>query len=158
MAGVASTLDLFQRLHSGIEGVTSAPTRYPGSINASDLPMVITFPSQATTRLQTFQPKTMGADRAKKESLRDYSARLFVESVAQDTPDAVMQTSITLLQRFLDTYWDNYVLAENLVQIREIRDSGIFSGGPQVANMGMSYAGHHYTGIVFEINVQEWFG
>jgi len=158
MAGVASTLDLFQRLHAGIEGVTSAPTRYPGSINASDLPMVLVFPSQATTTLQTFQPKTMGAAQARKEMLRDYSARLFIEPVGQDIYDNVMQMGITLLQRFLDTYWGNYVLAENLVQIREIRDSGITSGGQLVGNRGLTYAGFDYTGIIFEINVQEWFG
>lgn len=157
MAGVASTLGLFQSLHAGIQDITSAPTAYPGSINTSDLPMVLTFPSQATTTLQTFQPKTMGAARARKESLRDYSARLFIEPVGQDNYDAVMQTGITLLQRLLNAYWDNYVLAENLVQIREVRDSGITSGGQLVGNRGLTYSGTDYTGIIFEINVQEWF-
>ncbi len=157
MAGVASTLALFQALHAGIDGVTSAPTAYPGSINTSDLPMVITFPAQAVTTLQTFQPKTMGAARARKEMLRDYSVRLFVEPAAQDVYDNVAQTGITLLQRFLDTYWNNFVLAENLVQIREVRDSGITSGGQLVGNRGLTYAGVDYTGIIFEINVQEWF-
>lgn len=157
MAGVSSTLDLFQSLHAGIDGVTSAPTSYPGSINTSELPMVLVFPAQAATRLQTFQPKAMGSARAKKEMIRDYSARLFIEPVGQDTVNSVMQTGITLLQRFLDAYWDNFVLAENLVQIREIRDSGITSGGQLVGNRGLSYAGIDYTGIIFEINVQEMF-
>ena len=158
MAGVSSTLGLFQRLHAGINGVTSAPTSYPGSINASDLPMVLTFPSQATTTLQTFSPVVMGGGKKpSKEGIRDYSARLFVAPVGQDLYNNTMQTGITLLQRFLDTYYDNFVLAENLVQIREVRDSGITSGGQLVGNRGLHYAGHDYTGIIFEINVQEWF-
>lgn len=160
MAGVNSTLGLFQRLHAGINGVTSAPASYPGSINASDLPMVLTFPSQATTTMQTFSPKVKvmgGGKKPTKESIRDYSARLFVSPAGQDLYDNTIQSSITLLQRFLDTYYDNFVLAENLVQIREIRDSGITSGGQLVGNRGLTYAGVDYTGVIFEINVQEWF-
>ena len=157
MAGVSDVLGVFQRFHAGIEGVTSAPTVYPGSVNTSDLPMVLTFPSQATTNLATFQPKTMGANQAKKTSLRDYSVRVLIDPAQQDTYDATMQRGITLLQRFLDAYWDNHVLSQNLVHLREIRDSGIVTGGDLVGDRGLMYAGVAYTGIIFEINVQEWF-
>lgn len=156
MAGVSNVLDAFQRLHVGIEGVTTAPTKYPGSISTSELPMVLTFPSQAVTNMETFRPHNRFSN--KRVSLRDYSIRLFIEPVGQDIYDNVMQTGITMLQRFLDTYYDNFVLGDNLAQIREVRDSGVITGGDLVGERGLFYAGIAYTGIIFEINVEEVFG
>lgn len=151
MAGVKDVITTFQSLHAGIQGVASAPTAYPRSVNTADLPMVLTFPSQAITEMRTF--KTV-----KRSSVRDYSVRLYIEPSGQDRYDNVMQIGITLLQRFLDRYWSNYVLSENLVHIQEIRDSGIVTGGDLVGDRGLVYAGVAYTGVIFEINVQEWTG
>lgn len=151
MAGVKDVITVFQSLHAGIQGVKTAPQAYPGSINTSDLPMVLTFPGQAITDMRTFKA-------VKRVSVRDYSVRLFLEPAGQDRYDNVMQSGITLLQRFLDTYWSNFVLAENLAHIQEVRDSGVVTGGDLVGDRGLMYSGIAYTGVVFEINVQEWTG
>lgn len=153
MAGVSSVITAFQTLHAGITGVKTAPTAYPGKVTTADLPMVLTFPGQAITQMRTF-----GANPAlsKRSSLRDYSIRLFVEPAPQDRYDNVMQSSITLLQRFLDEYYDNFILAANLAHIVEVRDSGVVTGGDLVGDRGLMYAGIVYTGVIFEVNVQEW--
>jgi len=140
------TIAQLQMLHRGIEGVKLAPTVYPGSLNASDLPLVLVWPGRGVTRPIT-------ARGAIQKTERVYSVRVFVDPIGQNNYDAPAQESIALLGRFLDCYLSNMSLMDGYIQIVQISDTG-----PTSASAGQTplfYAGIPYRGFTCDLTIVE---
>lgn len=148
---IRNTIDQLQSLNATIEGVKVAPTRYPGSINSSDLPLVLVWPGPATSL-----PVTARA--AVSRTNREYNVRVYVEAVGQNDYDSPARDSITLLDRFLWTYFDNRTLGDGYTQIVNITDSGLVTGSVLSAAAPLVYAGTFYKGFTLTVNVIEMVG
>ena len=147
---IANTISQLQMLHKTIDGVASVPTDYPGSINTADLPLVIVWPKQATSRPLTARAITVRSERV-------YSVRCYMEAMGQDNYDTPVQNGIAMLQRFLDCYFNNTELLKGYTQIVSVADSGLTSGGDLVATASLVYAGNFYKGFVCDLTILEVF-
>lgn len=140
------TIAQLQMLHRGIEGVKLAPAVYPGSLNASDLPLVLVWPGRGTT-------KPVTARGAVQKTERRYSVRVYVDPVGQNNYDAPAQESIALLDRFIDCYLNNMSVMDGYIQIVQIDDTGPTSAG--AGQTPLYFAGNAYRGFACELTVVE---
>lgn len=152
---IANTITQLQALHAAIEGIKSAPISYTGSISTAQLPLVTVWPSRATTRQLTSSGVRTAGSHPLIRSERVYSARVYVEAVGQNDYDTPAQLSITLLDKFLQTYFSNNVLADGITEIINVQDTGVMAGGEYVTNAGLTYAGNQYKGFICNITVME---
>jgi hypothetical protein len=150
MAGVTSTIALIQAIAAGIPGVKLAPSRYPASVNTSDLPMALTWAGPATS-----QPLTFGI--VKRKSVRTYDVAVFVEALGQDIGHNRIAAANTMLQAFLDAFLTNTQLAANLRITDEIRDTGVVTGDSSFSGTQarLIYNGQAFTGFVISLVVNE---
>lgn len=140
------TIAQLQMLHRGIEGVKLAPVTYPGSINASDLPLVLVWPGRGVT-------KPVTARGAVQKTERRYSVRVYVDPVGVNNYDAPAQESITLLDRFIDCYLNNMSVMDGYIQIVQIDDTGPTSAG--AGQTPLYFASNAYRGFACELTVVE---
>lgn len=148
---IANTISCIQRLNRTISGVKLAPTKYPGSINSADLPLVLVWPGRATT-----VPLTSRAEVVKMQ--RQYEVRVYVEAAGQDDYTAPTNRGVALLNNFLDTYFRNKILEAGYAEIVNIEDTCLISGGTSVTEQMMQYSGVSYKGFVCVLNVIEVMG
>jgi len=144
---VAHTIQHLQMLHRTIPGI-SVPEKYPGSLNTAQLPAVIIWPGRGIER-----PVTARAVMVRVE--RRYDCRFFLEPLGQNNYDTPVQNAIELLDLCKSTYWENKKLAEGYIELLQIEDSGIISGGELVAIAPLTYAGTAYKGFVCTLTILE---
>lgn len=140
------TIAQLQMLHLGIEGVKLAPEKYPGSLNAADLPLVLVWPGRGITK-----PVTARGHVQKTE--RRYSVRVFVDPVGANNYDAPAQESIALLDRFIDCYLNNMSVMDGYIQIVQIDDTGPTSAA--AGQTPLYFAGNAYRGFACELTIVE---
>lgn len=140
---VATTLTALQALHSGITGITRAPTAMPSVLNTSDAPIVLVWPGPATWRLQA-----LGLKRQE----REYIVRVFVQPVAQGVagPDDGYQRCVTLLELFGQAYQDNLTLSGAVDNIQAVTDSGVSGGGFELL-----WGQDPWWGLVYRLTIVE---
>lgn len=146
--GVITVIELLQSLHAGIEGVVTAPVKYPGALNTANLPAVIVWPSRATTTMVTARAKQLRVERI-------YSCRCYVEPSGQSNYDIPSKLAIDLLPRFIEAYFRNQTLMDGYAEIVSVADTGIMSGGDLAMQAGLTYAGIAYRGFVTSLTVIE---
>ena len=148
-AGVQDTITKIQALAATVSGVTSAPSAYPTAIHTSELPMVLTWAGQATTKAITFAG-------AKRTSERTYELACFIDPYGQDTAGSRLNSANALLQALLDKF-TNAVIAAELRVIDQITDTGIVTGDSGYAGIQsrLIYNGQGYTGFVLALRVLE---
>lgn len=143
---ITTTIAQLQMLHRGIAGIKLAPEVYPGSLNTSDLPLVLIWPGRGVT-----QPLT--ARGILQTTQRIYSVRCFVDAIGQNNYDAPAQESIALIGRFLDCYMNNTSLMNGYIQITSVNDSGPISGS--AGQTPMIFAGNAYRGFTCDLTILE---
>lgn len=129
-----------QALHAGIEGVASAPTDYPGSLSAAELPCVLVLPSEAT-----HTSGRVGAAR----TTRDYRVHVFCAPVAQGRDGLGIQRVVELLPRFASAYFASRVITaggESAFLDSPFRDTG---------HTVIEYGGVFYHGFTFTLTISE---
>jgi hypothetical protein len=141
-------IELLQRINKAIEGINTAPIKYPGSLQTANLPTVIVWPGRGTTRPITARATAIQTERV-------YSVRVFVEPIGQSNYDIPSWTAIELLERFIEVYFRNEVLLDGYAKIISISDSGVMSGGELAVQAGLTYAGVAYRGFVLSVTVTE---
>ena len=148
-AGVPDTIAKIQALAATVSGVTSAPGAYPSAVHTSQLPMVLTWAGQATTKAVTFAG-------VKRVSERAYEVACLVDAYGQDTASSRLNNANVLLQAMLDKF-TNTVIAAELRVIDQITDTGIVTGDSGYAGIQarLIYNGQGYTGFVLSVRVQE---
>lgn len=150
-SGVADTIAKLQAFAGAITGVSSAPTAsYPNAIDTARGVTVLTYAGPATTTALTLGP-------THRRSVRTYYVVCYVEAIGQNTSNQRLQDALTLLQRFLDTFMTNRIIADGVRTIGEIQDTGISTGRDIVTSNDqyLTYNGQPYTGFVLEIQVIE---
>ncbi len=143
---VVEIVTLLQNINKTIEGINTAPIKYPGALNTANLPCVLVWPGRGTTRKVT-------AKAIQVQSERVYSVRVYVEPSGQSNYDIPSWTSMELLPRFIETYYRNEVLADGFAIITGVNDSGIMAGGELAMQAGLTYAGVAYKGFVLSLTV-----
>jgi hypothetical protein len=149
--GVADTISKIQAFAAAVTGVTSAPaTSYPNALDTASLPAVLTYAGPATTTALTFGPTHRRTERI-------YYLACYVEPIGQNTSNLRIQDTLTLLQRFLDSFMTNRQIAAGVRTTGDIRDSGVTSGADMVSGNSqyLVYNGQPYTGFVLELRVIE---
>lgn len=138
IAGICTAL---QTRHALISGVTSAPTAYPASIEASDCPYVLSDPWRGKTGWESH-----GGDLSISE--RIYRVRVFYQPAAFNL-DQGKQGAITLLEAMLVGYKsDATVTADAAILLeRDIEDSGVVENLP--------YGESSYIGFTVLLPVEE---
>lgn len=138
---IASIITALQARHAAISGVKTAPTTYPGSIEASDCPYVLVDPWKGKTSWETH-----GGDLAISE--RVYRARVFYQPATFNL-DQGKQGAITLLEAFLNNYKDSATVtsASAILLERDIEDSGVVET--------MSYGENSYLGFTVLLPIEE---
>lgn len=143
-----TVVELLQNINKTIPGITSAPIKYPGSLNTASLPAVIVWPGRATSTLVTARAIQIRTERT-------YSVRVYVEPSGQSNYDIPSWTSMELLPKFIETYFRNQTLLDGVGIITGITDSGLMSGGDLAVQAGLTYAGVAYKGFVLSVTVVE---
>jgi hypothetical protein len=129
-----------QTLHAGISGIASAPTDYPGALNAAELPCVLVFPGEATH---------ICARIGNARTNREYRVHVFCAPVVQGKDAAGMQSVLDLLPRFVAAYFGARTLVSGSDQA--FLDSSFRDSGHAV----LEYAGVMYHGFTFSLNISE---
>jgi len=145
---IANTLTQLQMVNRLLETV-SVPSRYPGSINTADLPLVIFWPGRAIIRPITSRGQIVRVERR-------YDARYFLEALGQNDFNAPVTGAISLLDTCLSLYFEHKTLQDGVTEIDYIEDSGIVSGGELVAIAPLVYAGNAYKGFVITLTILEY--
>ena len=137
---ITTTIATLQAKNALITGVTTAPTKFPASINTADLPLVLVLPGEGSWGTQAIGLKRQD---------RIYRILVYVEAVGQATIDERMNDVIPLLQAFGAAY---------LSDISFLSDSNIdqvqipFTDGGAVV---LPYAGNDYTGFEMRVTITE---
>lgn len=145
---VLSTITALQALHADVDGVTSAPTAYPSSLDTSMLPCVLTLPGDGTLDLEAIG--------ARKRSDLVYKVFVYVAPVAQGAGvDEGTQSCILLMQALMDAYVTaaNIQLTTTPAQaiLKTSRDSPIRHSGIGT----ISFGGVDFRGFTFDVGVME---
>jgi hypothetical protein len=145
---VLSTIAALQDLHAGVEGVTSAPTEYPSSLQSAMLPCVLVLPGEGTIDLESIA--------AKKRADTIYRVYVYVAAVAEGTPvNEGVQTAILLMDRLRDLYLTpaNIALTTGTYQavIKTASDTPIRHSGIGV----LSFGEKSYRGFTFDVGIRE---
>jgi hypothetical protein len=139
---IQTTITELQKLNRVVEGIRSAPDKYPAALNTANLPLCLTWPGSGV-----YSPLVTRALKRKME--RTYSVRVYLEPVGQSNTSIPFETGVGLLDSFLTLYMENRTLANGYIQIQRIEDSGLIAGGE------LTYAGIEYRGFVLRLNVIE---
>lgn len=151
LMAILDTINLLQGIHKSIDGVKTCPSRYPGSLNAAELPAVIVWPGGGDTEAVTSRFEV-------RSTTREYLIRCFMEPFGKGDYDTAPRDGMELLTKFLDTYTLNPILSDGYTKIVSIRDSGIIAGTASlVGSSSLSYAGIFYKGFTMNISVIEVF-
>lgn len=145
---IANTLNQLQMVNRLVDGL-SVPSRYPGSINTADLPLVIFWPGRAITRPVTSRGQIIRVERR-------YDARYFLEALGQNDFNSPVAGAVSLLNDCLELYFEHKTLQDGVTEIDYIEDSGIVSGGELVAVAPLVYAGNAYKGFVITLTILEY--
>ena len=150
---ISTTINLLQALNRSITGIKRAPDldKYPTVIDTANLPMMISWPSEAQ-----FHIKGGG----EKRQDRVYRLICYIEPLGQNDIPSRASAAATLLQRVVDTYITaaNVALADpggtNIYQVtiesgpnHQHSDSGLVSN--------LLFAGKPYHGFEVRVNVRE---
>lgn len=131
-----------QALHAEIEGVASAPTDYPGSLNATELPCALVVPGEGT-----HAGGRVGATR----TTREYRVHVFCMPVAQGRDGLGIQRVVELLPRFAAAYFTARVITfggDSAFLDFPFRDTG---------HAVIEYASMFYHGFTFTLTISEVF-
>lgn len=145
---ILTTITAMQTLHATVDGVTTAPTVYPSSLNTPDLPCVLTLPAEGTIDLEAIA--------ARKRHDGIYRVFVYVAPIAQGTPvDEGTQTAILLMQALIDAYVTaaNIVLTNTPSQatLKTSKDNPIRHSALGVITFGEIA----YRGFTFDVGVME---
>lgn len=131
---IIPVVETLQALHTTLPGVKSAPTVYPGSLKAAELPTVLITPGEAT--------HTAGRVGVAHTS-REFRVHVFCAPVAQGKDGEGLQTVAELLPYFIALYVSHRSLAPDVV-VDGIRDSG---------HTVLNYAGYDYHGFIVFLSI-----
>jgi hypothetical protein len=152
---VRATIDLIQTANRQIAGTRTVPTfaQYPLTADTVRLPMVLTWPDQATWTRQQFG--------GKKREDRVYVIMVFVQPIGQGEMPARSAEAVVLLDAFRD-FWlsldgNGYptALADMSPQVTVMWDGEY----PQDSGVGalppLKVGGTQYTGFEIRLKVRE---
>ena len=89
-------LEALQIINGGIDGVATAPLKMPGSIQPRELPLVLSYPSEATATNASFRHL---------QEPREWIIRLYVREVGAGRGwNAGFHEALGFLARFRDEY------------------------------------------------------
>lgn len=138
---ISSIIDALQTRHAAISGVKTAPTVYPGSIEASDCPYVLVDPWRGKTSWDSH-----GGDLAISE--RVYRVRVFYQPSTFNL-DQGKQGAITLLEAFLQGYKTSAAVTADAAILleRDVEDSGVVDT--------LAYGENAYIGFTVLLPIEE---
>lgn len=138
---ISSICAALQTRHQLISGVRTAPTAYPGSIEASDCPYVLVDPWKGKTSWDSH-----GGDLAISE--RIYRVRVFYQPSTFNL-DQGKQGAITLLEAMLEGYKNSATVtsAAAILLERDIEDSGVVET--------LAYGENAYIGFTVLLPIEE---
>jgi hypothetical protein len=152
---VTTVIAALQTINGAVASVDNAPTDYPSSIEAADLPMVITWPGSAESGYQA------GA-----QSLRTYQVTLYVKKIGDGRGIAEGWNSTkTMLQGLLEAYMDSTNHQLNVAGVYDANVIPDFENSP-VTDSGFEVIAYpppatgiegypHYFGVQFNVMVKE---
>jgi hypothetical protein len=138
---ITTIITALQSRHAAVDGVATAPTAYPASIEASDCPCVLVDPWRGKTSWDSH-----GGDLAIAERL--CRVRVFYQPAAFNL-DQGKQGAIALLEAMLADYRANATLTDSAAILleRDIEDTGIVENLP--------YGENTYHGFTIVLPVEE---
>lgn len=89
-------IPLIQNINKNIPGVRAAPTKYPRSLDWAVMPIALVFPGEGST----------AGNRALRIQNRQYLVDVYVDSVMQGIYDDPLQTTMNLVDKFVETWSD----------------------------------------------------
>ena len=150
---ISTTVTALQTIAVGVTGVTSAPTRYPGSLNSVDLPQVITWPAEGETKGAQFQI-----------SIRTYRMAVYIKPSEQGLTGEGWASANTVLQALIEALMDtdNRILVSSggyTSQIIAGNDRPLMDGGITILGYPVQATGTegypHYFGFELMVPVKE---
>lgn len=150
--GIERHIELLQKLHSGVAGVTYAPLDvedYPvGEVPGADMPIVLVFPGEGAWRHEGFGLRRQD---------RPYNVRVIVSHVGDGIDNETFVTGIRLLQRFGDLY----MLDETQSLLGSDPQVTLKATNEEITDTGWAddsiifYADTPYRGFEFTVGVYE---
>ncbi len=87
-------IPLIQDINRDIQGVERAPVEYPKQLRSALMPQVLCYPGEGVTT----------GNKALRYMERQYMIDVFVDAVKQGVYDDPLQTTMDLIDRFIDTW------------------------------------------------------
>jgi hypothetical protein len=142
------TIEKMQELNAGVDGINTAPAKYPGSLNTAQLPMALTW-----ARDSNISHATAG-DLYRID--REFEIEVYVDPVGQgDGIDGPIQKCYQIIEEMTETYVDpnNVILYSTAPQL------WIQTGGDDISDGGheiLTYppgGTEQYHGFSFTVRV-----
>lgn len=93
---VKAPISLIQDINRKIQGIEKAPVNYPRSLDTGNLPIALCFPGAGT----------VNGNRALRVQERQYLIDVYVDPVNQGIFDEPLQTTMDLIDRFVEAWSD----------------------------------------------------
>jgi len=140
---IATVHAAFQAKLLAVDGITTAPTRQPASIQSVDLPMAITRPGTCNWTQGSF---------GKKQQIRNWEVTVYVQAIYQGQPiEQGYAATLPVLEAVGEAFLDDPTLSDvvDTLQVQEdqMTDSGVLGD--------LVFGGVAYHGFTMTIPVKE---